>query len=984
MGRVANSSVAVLAFVLAFSARPVFAQGSGIAGTVTDNTGAVMPGVTVEATSPAMIEGSRTAVTDGSGRYAIVELRPGIYTVTFSIPGFTTVRREGIQLTPAFTANVSVPLSVGNLQETVTVSGSAPVVDVQSVLAQRLVPKDVIDAIPTGKSWSQLGVLMVGVTSIVDIGGSTGEQQNPLAAHGGSTGDKIIEMDGMRLGILMGTTSNTGLSSNDASTQDISIDIGAISAETGGGGVRVNVIPKEGGNRFSGSLAGNFANKSMTWSNFSKELEDKGVRAPDRVKLSYDESGAFGGPIRRDKLWFFTAQRWWGYQNLQSNAFYEINPADYLYEASTDPKDQAYDDQILSSHNLRLTWQVTQKNKLAFYYDYQPRCTCHWQTSATRAVESSIEQQLPLNWYGTVSYTSTLSNRLLLTAGFSNLSSTWTVKPLADDRIPVDPVTGRLTTEGYGVRDSGLGILYRATGSPFQYNFSATRNWKAALNYVTGSHQMKFGMTMVDGERRIRNWMTNGDISLGTTTSASTNFLPRALSITKYATPYTNSTNLEADLGLYAQDAWTIKRLTLNLAVRYDFMNQSVPVQDIPAGTWLGARRFEAIKDVPNWHDIGPRLGVAYDLFGTGKTAIKTSLSRYVAQNATDFASDNNPIATTRNSVGTPWTDANSDWIPQPSELGTDNNVLGSRLPQTSFDDAVREGWFKRRSNWEFSLGVQHEVLPRVGTDVTYYRRTQGNYTATDNRNVTPQDYDHFCVTAPNDERLPASMRGSEVCGLYNIVQAKANILTDNFVTFNEASDSRVEVWQGVDVSVNARLKRDSFLQGGFSTGSTHSVNCGVVDNPNVRFCETTSPYQFQYKMLAAHTFWYGLQASVAIQSFPGGQLSGNWAATNADVRQSETNPHGLPRNLAGGQTTTVALIEPYTLFYDRRTQVDLRFSKLISLPRAQRLRINVDLYNAMNDATITARNTTFGPNWLNPSTVIPGRFAKIGGQLDF
>ena len=247
------------------------------------------------------------------------------------------MRREGIELAPAFAANVSVPLSVGNLEETVTVSGSAPVVDVQSVLQQRLVPKDVIDAVPTGKSWSQLGVLMVGVTSIVDVGGSTGEQQNPLAAHGGATGDKIIEMDGMRLGLLLGTTSSTGISSNDASTQDISIDIGAISAESGGGGVRVNVIPKEGGNRYSGSLAGNFANKSMTSSNFSEELRLKGVRAPDRVKLSYDYSGALGGPLKRDKLWFFTAQRWWGYQNLQSNAFYENNPVDYLYDPSTDP-----------------------------------------------------------------------------------------------------------------------------------------------------------------------------------------------------------------------------------------------------------------------------------------------------------------------------------------------------------------------------------------------------------------------------------------------------------------------------------------------------------------------------------------------------------------------------------------------------------------------------------------------------------------------
>jgi hypothetical protein len=962
----------VLACVLVFSARPAFAQGSSIAGTVTDTTGAVMPGVTVEAASPSLIEGTRSAVSDGGGRYAIVELRPGTYTVTFTLPGFSTVRREGIELAPAFSANVSVQLRVGSLEETITVSGSAPVVDVQSTLQQRLVPKDVIDAIPTGKSWSQLGVLMVGVTSIVDIGGSTGEQQNPLAAHGGATGDKIIEMDGMRLGLLLGTTSSTGISSNDASTQDISIDIGAISAETGGGGVRVNVIPKEGGNRYSGSLFGQFANKSMSSSNYSDKLKADGVRAPDRVKKIYDYSGALGGPLMRDKLWFFTAQRWWGYQNLQSNAFYEENPIDYLYDPSTDSEKQAYDDQTLASHNLRLTWQMTQKNKLGVFYDFQPRCTCHWQTSATRAVEAAVEQHLAPNWYGTASFTSTLSNKLLFTAGFSNLSGTWTVKPIADERIPIDPATGRLTTEGYGVNDSGLGILYRATGAPFQYNFSATRNYKASLNFVTGSHQMKFGMTMLEGERIVRNWMTNGDIRLNFSNR-------RPLSITKYVTPFTKRENLEADLGLYAQDTWAIKRLTLNLALRFDYMNQSVPVQDTPGGTWLGARHFDAVKDVPNWKDFGPRLGVAYDLFGTGKTAIKASVSRYVQQTATDFASANNPISTTRSSVTQAWSDANGDFLPQPNELSGPDlpGPLGSKLPQTVYDDAVREGWGVRRNNWEFSTGFQQELLPRIGTDVTYFRRVQGNFTATDNRAVAPADYDHFCVTVANDPRLPSDVSGSTICGLYNIQQVKAG-LQDNFVTFNDASRAQQEVWQGVDVSVNARISRNTFMQGGFSTGSSHSKDCGITDSPNIRFCETESPYRTQFKFLGAHTFWWGIQASAAIQSFPGNSLSATWAATSADVRPS------LGRNLAGSTTTSVSLIEPFTMFYDRRTQVDLRFTKLVTLPRSQRLRIMVDLYNALNDATITARNTTYGQNWLRPSTVVPGRFVKLGAQLDF
>ncbi len=332
MERVLRTGALLLALAIGLPAAAL-AQSSGIAGVVTDTTGAVLPGVTVEATSPAMIEGTRTVVTDANGRYAIVELRPGLYTVIYTLPGFSTVRREGIELTANFSANIGIQLRVGGLEETITVSGATPVVDIQSVVKQSLISKEVIDVIPTGKSWSQLGMLTVGVTSsTADVGGSAGEQQNAMAAHGGAQGDKIIEQDGMRLGLLLGDTSSTGVSSNDASTQEVSVEVGNSSAESAGGGVRVNIIPKEGGNVFAGSLFGNFANKAMTNSNFTDELRATGVRAPDRVNKIYDNSYALGGPLLKDRLWFFTAQRIWGYQNLRADAFYESNPFDYKFD----------------------------------------------------------------------------------------------------------------------------------------------------------------------------------------------------------------------------------------------------------------------------------------------------------------------------------------------------------------------------------------------------------------------------------------------------------------------------------------------------------------------------------------------------------------------------------------------------------------------------------------------------------------------------
>src|SRR5688572_8675885 len=301
-----------------------FAQSSGIAGVVRDTSGAVMPGVTVEASSPALIEKVRTVFTDAQGRYNIVDLRPGEYTVVFTLTGFSTVRRQNILLSAAFTANVNAELKVGALEETITVSGESPIVDTQNVIKRQIVDRDVIEAMPTSKNWSTLGVMTVGVFSNQnDVGGSSGEHQNQLKAHGGSFNDRLVQMEGMTISNLVCGYSCVGVSTNDASTQELSFEIGAISAETGSGGVRVNIIPKEGGNTFSGTAYGNFSNSSLQSKNLTQELRDQGVNSTDGVDYIYDSSAAFGGPIKRDKLWFWTAHRYWGYSIFRTGVFYE-------------------------------------------------------------------------------------------------------------------------------------------------------------------------------------------------------------------------------------------------------------------------------------------------------------------------------------------------------------------------------------------------------------------------------------------------------------------------------------------------------------------------------------------------------------------------------------------------------------------------------------------------------------------------------------
>src|SRR5438046_1957058 len=371
-----------------------FAQASGIAGVVKDATGAVMPGVTVEATSDAPIERVRTVTTDSQGQYKIVDLRPGVYTVTFTLPGFATVKREGVELSADFVASISVELRVGTLEETVTVTGASPVVDTQNVVRRQVITKENIDAMPTSKNWSTIGVMTIGVSSNQnDVGGSAGEHQNQLKAHGGSFNDRIVQMDGIMNANMACNYSCTGISTNDASTQELSYEFGAISAEVAGGGVRVNIIPKDGGNRFSGSSFFNFANDKLQGNNVDQALRDQGITTADSILKIFDVSGAIGGPLKANALWFWTAHRYWGYNQIRTNTFYEKSQSTFVF--TPDRSRPGTEAQRNGSYDVRLTWQMSPRNKFSAYGNYAPRQTDHWTLGSTERPDASNLQNRP-------------------------------------------------------------------------------------------------------------------------------------------------------------------------------------------------------------------------------------------------------------------------------------------------------------------------------------------------------------------------------------------------------------------------------------------------------------------------------------------------------------------------------------------------------------------------------------------------------------
>jgi hypothetical protein len=997
MRRMANGFV-FACMVMAALPSAVFAQATGIAGVVRDTTGAVMPGVTVEASSPALIERVRTVTTDSQGQYKILDLRPGTYTVTFTLPGFSTVKRDAIELPATFTATVNAELRIGALEETVTVSGASPVVDIQNVIKRQVVAKDTIDAMPTSKNWSTIGIMTVGVSSNQnDVGGSAGEHQNQLKAHGGSFNDRLVQLDGLMNANMACNYSCTGLSTNDASTQELSYEFGAISAEVAGGGVRVNIIPKDGGNRFSGSGFVNFANDTLQGGNVDDALRAQGITTADSILKIFDVSGAIGGPIKKDKLWFWTAHRYWGYEQIRTNTFHESNQSTFVF--TPDLNRPGTETQRNESSDLRLTWQISPKNKLSVYGNIGPRKTQHWTLGSTFQPDASNLQNLPKNNFETVTFRSTLTSKALFEAAMGAMNETWTREPVEDSQ----------TSLGYPVTEQTTGVNFRAYNGTFSRNYTSLRSYRSSLTYVTGSHALKVGFTLQEGPADTDVY-TNKDTALIVR-------LGQPFQVTVRTTPYTTHERLVADLGVYAQDTWTIKRLTVNAGLRWDYLNNKVGAQDAPGGTWIGPRHFDALSDVPRFNDLSPRLGVAYDLFGNGKTAVKGTLSRYVQTSTVGFARLLNPLSTSVNNTTRPWGDTNNDGIPQVSELGAlTNNAFGQVNIATRYDPETYQGFDQRRDNWEVSGTLSHEVMARVSAEVSYFRRAQGHFTTTDNLDVAPSDFQQYCVTAPKDPRLPNG-GGNQICGLYDIVPAKFGVATNNIVTFVDNYGKQTEVFNGVDVSVNARIRSDLFVTGGIATGNTHFNVCDAfVDNPRTDFgisalvtgsgvapapgtglvfnyCDFDTSWLTQLKTTGSYTLpWQQIQIGGVLQNLPGQQVLANWNITQADAAAGT-----LGRPLSGGANTSrsVPLVKPGTMYTSRRTQLDLRVSKNVSLGGGRRLQVMADIFNAFNSnaavgATSNAGeppaaiNTTYGSAWLRPLNILQARYVKFGAQLMF
>jgi hypothetical protein len=1027
--------VALLTSSLA-AAQGALARGT-LTGTVRDASGALLPGVTVEAASPTLIEKVRTAVTDGAGVYRIVNLDPGVYSLTFTLEGFSQVKRENIELSGSATLTIPIDMRVGNLTETIIVTGVSPTVDVQSTRREAVIAGDVISALPGTRSAGSLLTMVPGLETF-------GAALNPspqlvfFFARGGPVGEGRFNVNGMPVANAFAGGGGSSLIYDTVNVDEIAFTVAGGLGESDGGGPMLNIVPRSGGNTFQGQAFINFSTDGLRGNNLTPALmaptPGPNLRETPGIIKAYDTNISYGGPIVRDRLWFFGSYRKLNTETAVEGIVGNANAFDLSRWNWV--RDDSLNGRLTAGRSIyigRVTAQAAEKHRVSVNWEYQRRCDgsplkaetdgCHtrganWVAVAAGGTTSPEASNNYLDVPYTVlqgRWTNPLTNRLLLEAGgtyfsYRHAGGFLSLPPdgifdigVTELSTAINPATGA----PYGPRSN---YVYRAV-SEYRDDTASPNNWNASLAYVTGSHSVKVGyQAAFQAASTIRHsnpTLLSYDFNQGVPTG----FTVR---IPEWGTADRTWTQ-----SFFVQDTWTRRRLTLQGALRYDRAWSYSPAGlsgNTVAAPQLGlaAITFPRTPSVDAFNDITPRFGVAYDLFGTGKTALKFNGGRYLG-NATNGGAytRNNPAVRTVSTVSRGWTDdgdriveCNLAILTVNGECAalTGNNLnfggLSGNIEQVN-QDTLR-GWGARDYDWQWSIGVQQEVLPRVSVDVAYSRRSFHSFIVTDNQLRNPSQYDAWTINAPSDPRLPGG--GGYPITLYTPTAAAAGVPAQNYITWEtDFGPARSSYWQGVDFTVNARIRQGLTLQFGTNTGRKIDDTCATVvkiDSPNPRNCRLSPTFQTTLRGLAAYTIpRIDVLVSAAVRSQPPLDLGvadaatngATWNVPNTVVQQLLSRlPPGAPPN---GTTAVRLLDNEHRLYGDtRRTQVDLRVAKIFRLGK-KRLDVGVDAENLFNtnypmayDSTYqySVGNTATGGTWNNPTAIYTPRYARLNFTVSF
>lgn len=902
-----------------------------IAGTVTDTGGGVLPGVTISLTGERLIGGAQTVVTDAAGKYRFDRLPPGSYDVKFELAGFGAVDRRGITLDAAFTATLNVQLSIGEVTQSITVRGEAPTVDTSSTLQQTVMNQTVLESVPTGRDPWSLSKLIPGVqVAKFDVGGTQSIYQSNMTVHGSTTGDVVYALDGLNTNWPGGAGGATSSYYDQGMFEQMNYATSAIPAEQAVGGVFINMVTKQGGNSLRGTFNTFYSNESLQSDNFDDPYLNKwGFTAGNPVKTLWDLGLNVGGPIVKNRVWWFFSHRSFLLDRMTLAA---KNPDGTI----------AIDDSNQRTETGKLTWQATTNHRFDYLLSVNVNDRSHRRDPPPAIIEDAAAwNQHNIHTTTGPRYTAVLGSRTVFESAFMRRSGYGNLgyQPGADptDIRIEDPVRDTASV-------APLGHQYRPNART-QFNNTLT----FGIPEPFGSHNFKVGVQYA------RQYFETQDDHNGDLDIIYNNGVPNSVRI--YNTP-TQAISYTNQYGFFIQDDWRLGRMTLNLGGRLDFMNGWNDAVDVPAGRFIGARRFDRTNVISQHLGVW-RSGWVYDVRGDGRTALKVNYSRYGIQVGIDRVTNVNP---TVNASGTrAWTDQNGDRIPQDNELGPFSGFVASSARYTTADGP----------NWPYADEVTAGIEQQIGGDMRvgamYYHRRNRQQVGRRNVAVPTSAYTEETISVPGSPTGPGGTAtfynlNRTFFGLQDIVYVNDSLLDTDY--------------NGVELTASKRYSNRWQMTAGLNIGKNlGGVNTGEFNDPN-------SLYN-QHGVV-------GFDATYSVKVSGSYLLPGDVSVSGSAIRsmgfpyQSTYNVTRTAFPALTRSSQSVRLSEPGLERYPTVTMVDLRLSRPFTFRGGWKVEPLVEVFNVANASTVVTWTTAVGPSYLKPTEILGPRLVRIGVRVQF
>ncbi len=918
-------------------------QTGSITGTVTDSSNAVLPGATVTLTGERLIGGTAVQVTDAGGIYRFDRLSPGAYAVKIELQGFKSITNGDVRVNAAFVATVNGKLEVGNVSESITVTGESPTVDTRSNVQQTVMNQEILEGVPTGRDPWSLAKLIPGVqVATYDVGGTQSMQQSALSAHGSNTNDVSYNIDGATVNWPGGGGGATMMYYDQGMFEEVNYMTSAVPAEVMAGGVSINMVTKDGGNVWKGQTRYSFANDSLQSVNHldaaAAAAKVGNVFLGNPTLKTYDFNVSGGGALVKNRLWVNGTVRKW-----------VVNK---LVNARNKDGSQALDDNDLKNYSGKMVASFTANNKLTGSFLTNDKIRGHRRDTPPNNVPdiASLVQTNPAT-LSQVKYTG-IRQHLVYESNFSFMNGQ--TNYLYQPGTPADAI--RRVDNTLSTAD------FAATREEHQPN--SRIQFDNVVSYSThglgGEHLLKAGVQYG------RLYYESQQTVLGDYYVEYSNGVPSQ--IREFNTP-ANPKNLAKVMGFFVQDAWTVgARLTLNLGMRYDSYKGILPDQSNPGGTFVAAKSIteSTVLDqkIAVW-----RAGASYDLTGNGRTALKGSYSRYGLQVGIDRVTNVNQLSA--GSRTCPWSDPNGDGKFQSSEVNVATCSAFSGGVSTFYADGVKWPYSD-----EVTTGVETQLPGGVGVGAMFYYRTNRDQFGQRNTLVPSSAYTAFTVNVPNGPGGTVSAPKPTTVTVFNLASTLAS--AQNNIRNN---DPYLDTdYKGIEFTARKRFSKKWQMVAGFTIGKNTggTTNGTDLNDPNV----TLYP-----KGIIGNDSENALRLSGSYE-LPGAiNLAGSLISNNGYPYVSTYTVTRALATAAGVALTrasqVVLLSERGNERFDNVTMVDLRLSRKFKFG-ARGFTPMADFFNLGNAATVVNQVVGVGSTYLAPSEILAPRIIRVGFTLDF